>query len=419
MAGAGFKTFNTGDVLTASDVNTYLMQQTVMVFASAAARTTALGANAAQGMLSYLKDTNVTQYYDGATWQTLSTGGDITDVNAGAGILVTNPTGPAPTVAFDQANYGGGQNAAGKNKIINGDFGIWQRGTSSASNGYQTADRWYCVTSGTTTWSQDTSVPTGIVNQYSLKYTTGASSSYGQLYQALESAVIKPLRGQSVVFSIYLKTTGTAFTGNLQLQAYYSNASDAYASQTTGVTITGGQSITPSGTWTRYSGTLTIPADAVGLKIGVVPTQVQASGVVVYHAAAQLEIGSTATPFQTATGTIQGELAACQRYYWRQTNPAGSTSLSPTGFATSTTVADIVFTAPVTMRVPATSIDYSNLRVWDGTTATTVASATLQQSDESFPGGLFTVASGLTANRPYRLLPALASVGYIGFNAEL
>lgn len=68
MPGAGFKTFNTGDVLTASDVNTYLMQQTVMVFASSAARSTALGANVSEGMLSYLTDTNVVQVYNGSAW---------------------------------------------------------------------------------------------------------------------------------------------------------------------------------------------------------------------------------------------------------------------------------------------------------------------------------------------------------------
>ena len=68
MAGAGYKTFNTGDVLTASDVMTYLMQQTVMVFDDAAARTSALGANVAEGMFSYLKDTNLTYRYDGSSW---------------------------------------------------------------------------------------------------------------------------------------------------------------------------------------------------------------------------------------------------------------------------------------------------------------------------------------------------------------
>lgn len=68
MAGAGFKTFATGEVLTAANVNTYLMQQTVMVFDDATARTTALGANVSEGMLSYLKDTNQVEVYNGSSW---------------------------------------------------------------------------------------------------------------------------------------------------------------------------------------------------------------------------------------------------------------------------------------------------------------------------------------------------------------
>lgn len=67
MAGAGFKTFTTGDILTASDVNTYLMQQTVMVFDDASARSTALP-TPSEGMFSYLKDTNLTYRYDGSAW---------------------------------------------------------------------------------------------------------------------------------------------------------------------------------------------------------------------------------------------------------------------------------------------------------------------------------------------------------------
>ena len=74
MAGAGFKTFNTGDVLTASDVNTYLMQQAVLVFADSSARSTALGANVAEGMLSYLKDTNALEKYTGSAWVNIDTG---------------------------------------------------------------------------------------------------------------------------------------------------------------------------------------------------------------------------------------------------------------------------------------------------------------------------------------------------------
>lgn len=68
MAGAGYKLFNTGDVLTAQQVNEYLMQQTVMVFADASARTTALSGVLAEGMLSYLKSDDKTYAYNGTSW---------------------------------------------------------------------------------------------------------------------------------------------------------------------------------------------------------------------------------------------------------------------------------------------------------------------------------------------------------------
>lgn len=83
MAGAGYKLFNTGDVLTAAQVNTYLMQQTVMVFASATARNTALSGILAEGLVCYLTDTNDFQIYDGAAWQSYGSG-DITGVTATA-----------------------------------------------------------------------------------------------------------------------------------------------------------------------------------------------------------------------------------------------------------------------------------------------------------------------------------------------
>ena len=66
-AGLGFKEFTTGDVLTAADANGYLASQVVMVFASAAARTSAI-ASPQEGMISYLKDTNSTEYYSGSAW---------------------------------------------------------------------------------------------------------------------------------------------------------------------------------------------------------------------------------------------------------------------------------------------------------------------------------------------------------------
>jgi hypothetical protein len=68
MAGAGYKLFNTGDVLTAAQVNTYLQEQAVMVFADASARTTALSGVLAEGMITYLKSDDKVYKYTGAAW---------------------------------------------------------------------------------------------------------------------------------------------------------------------------------------------------------------------------------------------------------------------------------------------------------------------------------------------------------------
>lgn len=70
MAGAGFKTFASGDVLTAADVNTYVMQQQVMVFADATARDAAV-TSPTEGMFAYSKDDDSLNYYDGSSWETL------------------------------------------------------------------------------------------------------------------------------------------------------------------------------------------------------------------------------------------------------------------------------------------------------------------------------------------------------------
>ena len=102
MAGAGYKLFNTGDVLTAAQVNTYLQEQVVMVFADATARTTALSGVLAEGMVSYLKDTNATEVYDGSAWVGIGNSGDITGVTAGTGISGGGTSGTV-TITNDMA----------------------------------------------------------------------------------------------------------------------------------------------------------------------------------------------------------------------------------------------------------------------------------------------------------------------------
>lgn len=85
MAGLGYKDFTVGQVLTSAEVDGYLMQQTVMKFADASARTTALTGVLAEGMLSYLADTNAVEKYDGSAWVAIAAG-DIEGVTAGTGL---------------------------------------------------------------------------------------------------------------------------------------------------------------------------------------------------------------------------------------------------------------------------------------------------------------------------------------------
>ena len=102
MAGLGFKDFTVGQVLTSAQVDGYLMQQTIMKFANSAARTTALSGVVAEGMFSYLDDTNATEYYDGSAWVSISNPGDITAVTAGTGLSGGGTSG-AVTLSIDTA----------------------------------------------------------------------------------------------------------------------------------------------------------------------------------------------------------------------------------------------------------------------------------------------------------------------------
>ena len=92
-AGLGFKDFATGEVLTANDVDGYLMQG-VWVFASAAARDAAVTAPQ-EGNFAYLKDTNVTTYYTGSAWANLDTTG-MTNPMTTTGDTIYSSSGSTP-----------------------------------------------------------------------------------------------------------------------------------------------------------------------------------------------------------------------------------------------------------------------------------------------------------------------------------
>ena len=68
MAGAGFKLFENGQVLLASEVNTLMMEQQIMVFAGTATREAAI-TSPSEGMFAFLKDEDKLTFYDSTQWK--------------------------------------------------------------------------------------------------------------------------------------------------------------------------------------------------------------------------------------------------------------------------------------------------------------------------------------------------------------
>lgn len=81
----GWKQWAIAEVVEASDFQSYIQDQVVQVYADSGARGSALGTAVAEGMVSYLEDTNAVEYYNGSTWQGFAVG-DITAVTAGTGL---------------------------------------------------------------------------------------------------------------------------------------------------------------------------------------------------------------------------------------------------------------------------------------------------------------------------------------------
>lgn len=83
---SGWKAWSIGEVVEATDFQNYVQDQVVQVYAGTAARTTTLGTAVTEGMVSYLSDTNTLQFYNGSSWENVSSPGDITAVTAGTGL---------------------------------------------------------------------------------------------------------------------------------------------------------------------------------------------------------------------------------------------------------------------------------------------------------------------------------------------
>jgi len=104
---AGYREFQTGEVLTAANVNGFLMNQAVMVFADDAARTTALSGVLTEGMLSYNLDTKALEVYDGTDWGPVVTAKEKRVVSFTGNGTWTVPAGVTYAIAYMMGGGGG------------------------------------------------------------------------------------------------------------------------------------------------------------------------------------------------------------------------------------------------------------------------------------------------------------------------
>jgi hypothetical protein len=274
------------------------------------------------------------------------------------------------TTAVRTAQVGAAPFFAGKNKIINGDFGVNQRNfTSTTTDATFGFDRFPLLYSGgTCTYSAQTftlgAAPVAGYEGKNFARLVSTSQTTAGHFCATSQKIedVRTFAGQTVTYSFWAKaSTGTPNIGVAMQQNFGSGGSPSSEV----ITSPAVQAITSS--WARYSFTVSVPSIS-GKTIGTTAntsylgawiftsagTTISGLGypavglqnVTIDIWGVQLEAGSTATSFQTATGTIQGELAACQRYY--SFNVAGG------GISTSTTGGVASVAAPVTMRVAPT-----------------------------------------------------------------
>jgi hypothetical protein len=346
--------------------------------------------------------------------------------------------------AIDTSVWNVGYGQAGKNKIINGDFTFNQRGfTSNTTTAAYNFDRWLQQNSGgtfTVTPQTFTAGAAPVAGYEATNFVQGitatqsAAGDYAIITQRIED--VRTFAGNSVTISFWAKAnTGTPKIG-VELQQNFGSGGSPSAAVSTPA-----GSITLTTSFARYSVTVAVPSIS-GKTIGstvntsylelnlwtsagaTFATRASSIGIQNFTASiwgVQVEYGSKATPFQTASGdSIQGELAMCQRYYVRFGGAAVYEAMGQ-GAGWTTTRAGIQVRLPVTMRKAPTTLDFAlPLAVSDSVTATSVTTASLgAETGKDVAVFRADVASGLTVYRPYVLITDNSTSAYIGFSAEL
>jgi hypothetical protein len=335
-----------------------------------------------------------------------------------------------------------GNFAAGKNAIQNGDFYINQRNftTNSTYRGFG-FDRWANEFSGGSctqtaqTFTPGTAPVAGYEFANFLRIVTAGQSGtgdYGMLTQRIEN--VRTYANQTVTMSFWAK----AASGTPKISFEFQQNFGSGGSPSAQVNTYAGQA-TLSTSWVRYTITATCPSIS-GYTIGTTANtsflginfwlsagstfNTRSGSIGIQNATfdiagVQLEAGSVATAFQTATGTLQGELAACQRYYQRITAGQSFYRFSYGGNV-SATQAGFVVPFRTSMRTIPTFTASGNFDSVEGTTSRGTAAPTLSSDGSNTESAfLFTViASGAAAATIQ--LRSLSNVNtFIDFSAEL
>lgn len=238
-----------------------------------------------------------------------------------------------------------GQLASFKNKIINGNFNIWRRGTSFTTGNIYTADRWAAAGALGQTVTKVSDHPINGTSGSCLEITNTSGAQW--VYQRIESNNLSDLVGKTVTASCYVKNIVAG--GGASLQLVNANATDDWS---VGTTI-GTSSATSSSSWVKLTHSFTMTAAmANGLMVRIITSGGAGGASQVRVAAVQLEVGSIATAFETRLYTIEHIL--CQRYLPEISG--GNTTVVGMGSVRSATQVYVVCHFPVEARVKPTGV---------------------------------------------------------------
>ena len=320
-----------------------------------------------------------------------------------------------------------------KNRLLNGSFNIAQRGTSfvSGANDDDTynLDRWYVLSDGNDAVdiTQTTTVPTGAKYSIGLDVET-VNKKFG-IAQIIENVNCYDAIGGNVTLSFQAKVSATTKLDNVKCAVIaWSGTADsvtsdiisAWGAEGTNPTLIANATYenTPANlnvttSWATYSVTANVDTASTSNIIVFIWSDVTdtTAGDFLHITNAQLEVGTTATPFERR---LYGqELANCMRYFQISSSFAGS------GNAATQIAGVIPFQVP--MRAAAALAVQGVLQVSDGTADFTQSSAGVALLNGDSNGSLFLLQNfaGITANRPILGYRLLANTNRITMSAEL